>query len=338
MLVAALGALALLGVVVVFSLSTGPAGFGLPQAWAEWRSGAMGAEAPALRVLLLLRLPRTLAALLAGAGLAVAGCVFQAILRNPLAEPYTLGVAGFSALGAWCAYLLMDGGWLAARVLGVPPEQVFAFVFALGEVLLIFGFAARRARMSPAMLLLAGVTAGILANAGILFTRYIARPDRIILMDRWLMGGVDVVGFDPVLVLAAGVLPCFVLLWSQGHRFDQLGFNLELAAARGVGVARFQLFAFLMASLLTAVIVAQVGPIGFVGLVVPHVVRVVTGPLHRVLLPACFLVGGVFLCACDATGRLLLPGETPIGIITTLIGGPFFLYLLLRRRFTAWEI
>lgn len=321
---------------VAISLSYGTESISLVDAWDEWQRGADWSEAPALSVLFKLRLPRTLAALLAGAGLAVAGCAFQALLRNPLATPYTLGVSSAAALGAWSAFIVADLGWLAWAG-GLPMSQIFAFLFAGADVLLVWMLAARSARSSPTLLLLAGVTLGMLANSGIMFSRYIASPTRLVVMDRWLMGGVDIIGYAPVLALFAGVVPCALVLIALAGRFDQLGFNRDLAESRGINVARLQWFTFFIGSLITAVIVAQVGPIGFIGLVVPHAVRAFTGPSHRRLLPASMIAGAFFLCACDIGARLILPGETPIGIITTLIGAPFFLYLLMRRRFTDWE-
>jgi iron complex transport system permease protein len=305
------------------------------QAWQEWRSGDSLSDSPALSILMYQRLPRTLAAFLAGAGLALAGAVFQALLRNPLATPYTLGIASTSALGAWLAFILLDAGLLAHRLIGIPTVQAFALAFALGDVLLVYILAARR-KSSPTVLLLAGVTLGMLANSGIMLTRYLAAPERLVTMDRWLMGGVDVLGYWPVLVLLAGVLPCAVILLALAAQYDQFGFSEELAAGRGIQVARLQLITFLIGSLMTAIIVSEVGPIGFVGLIVPHAVRAFTGPGHRRLLPVTLIAGGAFLCCCDIVARKILPGETPIGIITTLIGGPFFLYLLMRRRFTNW--
>lgn len=306
------------------------------QAWREWRAGVPLSQSPSLSILINQRIPRTLAAALAGAGLALAGSAFQALLRNPLATPYTLGVASAGALGAWSAFILIDMGWLGVRVLGVPMAQTFAFLFAMADVLLVYLFAARRARTSPTVLLLAGVTLGMLSNSGIMLTRYLARPDRLVVMDRWLMGGVDVLGYKPIYALTLGVLPCALVLLSQAGKFDQLGFNEEIAASRGIRVGRLQLITFLAGSLMTAVIVSEVGPIGFVGLVVPHAVRIVTGSRHRLLMPVSLAAGAAFLCLCDIAARKVLPGETPIGIVTTLIGGPFFLYLLMRGKFTDW--
>ncbi len=324
--------------IVVASLVFGTESLSMLQAWREWRAQTPLYEAPTLSILLTQRIPRTLAALLTGAGLALAGCSFQALLRNPLATPYTLGVASSGALGAWLAFILMDAGWIGGYFLGAPSVQCFAFLFAGADTLLVYLLASRKTRTSPSVLLLAGVTMGMLANSGIMLTRYLAAPERLMMMDRWLMGGVDVLGYKPVITLLAGVAPCAVLLLAQAAKFDQFGFSAEVAAGRGVHVGRLQVLTFLTGSLMTAVIVSEVGPIGFVGLIIPHSVRVITGPRHTLLMPLSVVVGGAFLCACDIAARKLLPGETPIGIITTLIGGPFFLFLLMRRKFTDWEM
>jgi iron complex transport system permease protein len=320
--------------VAVASLLVGTESISLTEAWSAWRRGVPAYESPSLGILLHQRLPRTLAALLAGGGLALVGTTFQALLRNPLATPYTLGMASAGALGAWIATILFPAAWV---VYGFSPVQALAFVFAALDMAILYVMALRRRRLSPAILLLAGVTLGMIANAGILFMRYLARPDQLIMMDRWLMGAVDVLGFEPVIVLAVGVLPFAALLLAQGSKFDQLGFDPEMASARGVDVGRLQFLTFAVGSLMTAIIVSKVGPIGFVGLIVPHAVRSLTGSRHRLLMAASFIAGGGFLCLSDIAARKLVAQELPIGVVTALVGGPFFLSLLLRRRLTDWE-
>jgi iron complex transport system permease protein len=333
----ALGLAAASLALVIASLLIGAETLSPARAWAEWQSGTALRNAPTLSIIVHQRLPRTLAAFIAGSGLALAGCAFQALLRNPLATPYTLGIASAGALGAWTATVLIQGPILTLSFLGFSSIQVFAFLFAAFDVLVIYFLAAHRVRLSPSVLLLAGVTMGMLANSGILLLRYFAEPDRLIMMDRWLMGGVDVLGYEPILTLVIGVTPCILVLLAQAAKFDQIGFGEEMAAGRGVNVKRLQIVTFLTGSLMTGIIVSRVGPIGFVGLVVPHAVRSVTGSRHRILMPLSVIAGGAFLCACDIAARKILPAETPIGIITALIGGPFFLYLLVRRRFSDWE-
>lgn len=323
---------------IVASLLIGTETLNVGDAWREWRQGLSYAEAPTLGILVQQRLPRTLAALIVGSGLALAGCVFQAMLRNPLAEPYTLGVASAGAFGAWTATILVAAYGLPRAILGVSPVQLFAFAFAELDILIVYLLAARKERISPSVLLLGGVTMGMLANGGILFMRYFADPQRVVMMDRWLMGGVDVLGYAPIKTLFIGVFPCMILLLAQASKYDQLGFGAEIAAGRGINVKRLQVVTFLVGSLLTSIIVSVVGTIGFVGLIVPHAVRSVTGSRHRLLMPMSVIVGGGFLCFCDIIARKILPGETPIGIVTTLFGGPFFLYLLMNRRFTDWDV
>jgi iron complex transport system permease protein len=320
------------------SLLIGTENLSIGRIIAEWHAGAPLKQSPALSILVNQRMPRTLVALIVGCGLTIAGCSFQALLRNPLATPYTLGIDSFGAFGAYAATIFGSAAGLSAfEFAGFSHVQASAFAFATFDVLLIYGMATRKTRMAPSVLLLAGVTLGLLAGSGILFLRYLARPEQLVNMDRWLMGGVDVIGYEPVLTLLIGVLPCSVALLAQAPKFDQLGFGEEMAAGRGVNVRRLQLTTFLVCSLMTGIIVSKVGPIGFVGLIVPHAVRIVTGSRHRVLMPVSMIAGGAFLCACDIVARKFMTGETPIGIITSLIGAPFFLYLLTRRRFTDWE-
>jgi iron complex transport system permease protein len=333
----AIGGLILLSVVIVLaSVVVGAETLSPLQAWREWRAGTPLSEAPTLSVFLYQRVPRTLAALLAGSGLALAGAAFQALLRNPLATPYTLGVSSAGALGAFTAMVLATGyGW-SHTYLGFSGIEVFAFLFAAVDVMLIYFLAVQKARVSPSVLLLAGVTLGMIANAGIMMMQQMLAPEYLVIMTRWTMGHLNILGYDPVMALFIGVVPCMGVLLAQAGKFDQLGFGEELAAGRGVNVRRLQLVTFLVGSLMTAVIVSKVGPIGFVGLIVPHAVRSITGTRHRTLLPLSLIAGGAFLCLCDIVARRLLPGETPVGIITALVGGPFFLYLLLRRRFMEW--
>jgi len=333
-LVAALVVLSLS--MIVASLLIGAESLSMAQGWREWRSDEPLAHCPTLSILVQQRLPRTLTALIAGAALALVGCSFQALLRNPLATPYTLGVSSAGALGAWTATVLVQGTPLWVTVLGFSPIQVFAFVFCALDVLILYTLASRRQRISPSVLLLTGVTIGMLANAGIFLMRYLAMPDKLMMMDRWIMGAVDVIGYKEVLTLLIGAPPCAVMLLAQAGKFDQLGFSVEIAEGRGVNVGRLQAVTFLLGSLLTAVVVSTVGPIGFVGLIVPHSVRAITGSRHRILMPLTLIAGGGFLCFCDIAARRLVTGEAPLGIVTALIGGPFFLYLLLRKRFTDW--
>ena len=294
-------------------------------------SGA--ASAPEANIVLMQRLPRVLLGLLAGGGLAVAGCIFQALLRNPLATPHTLGVSAGGALGAVVA-ISLD---LPRVALGpVSSVQLFALAGALINVGVIYLLARRRDVFSPLKLLLVGVTLGLISSAMIMFARFIADPNKLVQVDRWLMGGLDVQGYRSLASILPLVLPALAVLLMLAAAMNQLSLGEELAAGRGVDVGAVQAQAFLAGSILTAAIVSVAGPIGFVGLIVPHVLRRILGADQRVLLPACFFGGGAFLAAADAAARSLIPpSELPVGVLTAMLGGPFFLLLLvttMRRR------
>jgi iron complex transport system permease protein len=267
--------------------------------------------------------------LLAGGGLAVAGAVFQALLRNPLATPHTLGVSSAAALGAVVAICLGLPGPSGGPFTAV---QFFALAGGLLDVGLIYLLARRKEVFSPLKLLLAGVTMGLICSAIIMFVRFLSDPMKLVVVDRWLMGGLDVHGFRSLAAVLPIVLPALAVLLTEANTMNQLSMGEEMAAGRGVDVAAVQKEAFIAGSILTAAIVSVAGPIGFVGLIVPHLLRSLFGPDHRLLLFLCFFGGGVFLAAADAVARsVVAPSELPVGVLTAMLGGPFFLVLLMRR-------
>jgi iron complex transport system permease protein len=282
-----------------------------------------------------LRLPRLIMAFLAGSALAVVGAVFQALLRNPLATPYTLGVSTGGSFGAYLA-LSLPSFFPAVNFHWGPvsPVPVFAFLGALLAVGIIYMLAQSGGRISPIELLLAGVVMGAIFSSLIMVVRYFSRPEELVNMDRWTMGMIDITGYDSKIWTAVIMLiPALVILLAQARALDQISFGESLAAGRGVNVPRLQKTCFLIGSLATAAVVGVVGPIGFVGLIVPHTVRRLVGPDHRLLLPCSILGGGGFLIACDTFARTIIaPTQLPVGIITALLGGPFFLVLLVRSR------
>lgn len=281
-----------------------------------------------------LPLPRLAIGMLAGASLAVAGAVFQALFRNPLASPYTLGVSSGASLGATIAILLAG----SAVWHGVPVVSLAAFAGALLCVLAVYGIAHLRGGHSTGTLLLAGVTIGFLCSAGIVLVLFLAQRQDMSIMLQWMMGSLEILGFDPVYeALATAALAGGVAIYL--HRdLDLLMMGEVVAASRGVEVRHSRRMLYFAASLLTAGVVAHCGPIGFVGLLVPHIMRFFIGASHRYLLPACALAGAAFLPLCDLLARNAmwwLRGESrqvPVGVLTNLIGGTFFLYLLLLRR------
>ena len=277
-----------------------------------------------------LRFSRVLLALLAGGSLALAGACFQVILRNPLAEPYTLGITGGATVGAVLAISVQCLAW---DVKFLSAVQVFALAGAGVSMLLVYRLARRPQGISMSVLLLAGVTLSILCAGLVLFIRYLASPESLLSMDRWLMGGLGTIGYDDLLPLFPLLLIGLLILLPQIPALNHLAMGEGLAAGHGVDVARVQKMVFLGGSILTAGVVSLTGPIGFVGLIVPHAVRRLSGFDQRIVVPASFLLGGAFLALCDTLGRVVLSArETPVGVITALVGGPIFLKILLGRR------
>jgi iron complex transport system permease protein len=277
-----------------------------------------------------LRLPRVLLALLAGAGLAVSGLGFQTLFRNDLAEPYTLGVASGAALGAVVA-LRLD---VAESLLGLPLIAPASFAGALGATALVVGLALRRGqRSSTSTLLLAGIAVSLSCSAIILFLQFLSDSTQTFRMVRWMMGGLAVVGYGEVLWVAPWVLGGTLVLLLLRWDLNLLLTGEELAASRGVDLIRLRLKVLLVTSLMIGALVAVAGPIGFVGLMVPHILRRWVGYDHLYLAPACVLGGGAFLVLCDLAARTVMsPAELPVGVLTALLGGPFFLWLLVLRR------
>ena len=297
----------------------------------DW-AAALAGRGAAGTIFYFQRLPRVLLGLLAGGGLALAGASFQAILRNPLATPYTLGVSGASALGASLALWIPA---LSARLGPLSGPALAAWAFALAEVALVDRLARAKGGggLQGETLLLAGVTLGLVSSAAILGVRYLVSPDLLVEMDRWLMGGLTVGGWSEPAAVLPLLLPSAAVLLLSAREFNHLAFGEETARARGVEPGRVRRRAFLAGSLATASVVSVTGPIGFVGLLVPHAVRLLIGPDHRALLPCSFLAGGALLAWCDTLARTAAaPTEIPVGLFTALLGGPLFLWLLLRGK------
>ncbi len=274
------------------------------------------------------RLPRTLFGLLAGAALALAGTVFQALLRNDLATPYTLGVSGGAAVGALLVL------WLAPVTAAAFLVPASAFFFAMITVAIIYALARFRGAVTPPeTILLAGVTLNLLYGAVILLIQFRSTPYQTVSMVRWLMGGLDVSGKLPILFASGVVFLGSIVLMAHARSLNLLSRGEMTAAHLGVAVERTRGVSLIAASLITAAVVSLAGPIGFVGLIVPHALRLIIGPDHRVLMPAAVLAGAAFLVICDAVARILFaPTELPVGVITSFLGAPFFLWLLFRKR------
>ena len=276
-----------------------------------------------------IRVPRVLLALLGGGILAASGLAFQSLFQNPLAEPYTLGVAGGAALGAVVA--LQFGGSTAGW--GLPLVAVAAFLGALAVSAVISGLAVSPMGINTSTLLLAGIAISLTCSALILLIQYVSDLTRTFHMVRWMMGGLAVVGYQEVLWLAPWWLIGGAMLMGLRWELNLLLTGEELAASRGLNLVRLRLTVLTATSLMVGSLVAVTGPIGFVGLIVPHLLRRLTTEDHLYLLPACLLGGGVFLALCDLVARTVLaPAELPVGVLTALLGGPFFLWLLVAQR------
>jgi len=275
------------------------------------------------------RMPRVIAGALVGAALASAGVVFQALLRNALATPFTLGVSAGASLGAMLA--IVFGATVTAGPFSAVP--LASLVGAAIAAAIVYRLATMRDRaMSTTVLLLAGVTLNSFFSALIVFVQYIADFAQVYRATRWIMGDLDVGSFAPIVAALPMLLIAFGLFAWLPSSLNLLSVGADAAAARGVDVGRTQRLAFVSASLATAAAVSLAGPIGFIGIVVPHLVRLMVGMDHRLVLPASALFGAAFLVVCDLAARTLLaPLEIPVGVITAMLGGPFFLWLLVRK-------
>jgi iron complex transport system permease protein len=281
--------------------------------------------------LLEVRLPRVLLGAVAGGGLAAAGVAFQAILRNPLAEPYLLGVSGGAALGAT---LVIAAGLTAATVLGASIVPLAALAGGVASTLLVYAVVRARAAASGASILLAGVVVNAIAGAIITFLKMIVTASKAQELLQWLVGYLDVPSWPRLAFVAAYVAAGGALLLFDAGRLNLLALGDEGAGHLGVDVARLERRTFFACSAVVGAIVSVTGLIGFVGLVVPHALRRIFGPDVRALLPASLLAGGGTLVLCDLASRLMfrwLHTEPPVGAVTALLGGPVFLALLRAR-------
>ena len=317
------GLVAVIASAIVLPL-VGSADISLTQAWAG--------VSPHKEIVFDIRFPRVLLGLIAGGALSVAGVMCQALLRDALATPYTLGVASGSSLGAVVAICLgwgeaghFNGIWLAG------------FLGAAIAVAGVVSLASDGGRLSSFTLLLAGITLNSICLALILFLQSITSFGKSLVIVRWLMGGIDTVEYSTLIWLTIFLTPVLVALLLRARDWNLLAVGEDWAAARGVPTQKAIWGGYLAISVLTGLVTAITGPIGFVGLIVPHALRLKLGADHRVLLPASLLYGAAFLAVSDTAGRMILaPAEIPVGVVTALLGGPFFILLLRSKRRSTW--
>ncbi len=285
----------------------------------------IGLDAPEATILLSIRLPRVLFAGVVGASLAASGAIFQSLLRNPLADPYILGISGGAAVGAIIGILVGAG----AVPFGIPG---LAFLGSLATIVLVFGVSGRRTDIQSNTLLLTGVIINAFFSAIILFLVSTSSDAQLHSVLFWLMGDLSFAEGSEVLLTGLFLAAGFLIMAVHARDLNLIVTGEETAMQLGVDVERTKKILFVTASMVTAVAVSVSGTIGFVGLIIPHILRLILGPDHRLLLPASILFGGTFLVAADAIARTVMaPVELPVGVVTALCGAPYFLYLLRRR-------
>lgn len=326
-LAAVLGALSLvLLAAIALGLAWGPSSVSLREAFAVLFDA--DATGPAADIVRRIRLPRVAVGALVGAALSVAGVVFQALLRNPLADPFVLGISGGAALGG-VTILSLGAGW----GLGASAVPIAAFAGALATTVLLFGAAGVRGRLAATTLLLTGVVFNAFASAAIVFLASLGGMAEGTSIFLWLIGNLATARAEllaPLGVLFGLGLGCALPL---ARTLNLLALGDESAEQLGVSVETAKRLLLLATALMVGAAVSVSGLIGFVGLIVPHALRLVLGPDHRLLVPASALAGAAFLVVCDAAARSVLPGrELPVGAITALAGGPLFLVLMRRQQ------
>ena len=281
------------------------------------------------RVVELIRLPRILMAVLGGAGLAMAGASLQGIFRNPLVGPQIIGVSSGASFGGVLAILLFESQvWTIS----------LAFVFGLGAVFIVYFMSLAGGRSSVLTLVLAGVVTSAFFSALVSLVKYTADPyDKLPAIVFWLMGSLATITHQKLLIAGVPILLAGTILYLMAFRINVLSLGDEAAEALGVRVELNRWVVLVCVTMITSASVAVCGVIGWVGLVVPHIGRMIVGPDHRLLLPASGLLGGIYLLIIDDLARALTPAEIPIGIITAVIGAPVFGYLLKRTQAKGWS-
>ena len=289
-------------------------------------------QGPAEAIVRDIRLPRLILAVLIGAALAVAGTAMQGFFQNPMADPYIVGVSSGAALGATLGMVFRIDFWIA----GLSATPVFAFAGALGATFLVYALSLRGGRVPVGLLLLVGVAVGALAAAATSFLMIIGDEDlRLILF--WLLGSLSSRRWAHVQMVLPYVILGITLIWAYARDLNLFLLGEETAQHTGVEVERVKRIVLSAAALLAAAAVSVSGIIGFVGLIVPHLMRLITGPDHRRLIPISALSGALLMVHADMLARTLVaPSEIPIGIITSALGCPFFLLLIARRKDTAF--
>ncbi|MDI6730638.1 MAG: iron chelate uptake ABC transporter family permease subunit [Candidatus Altarchaeum sp.] len=281
-----------------------------------------------------IRVPRVLVAALVGAGLAIAGAAMQGLFKNPMAEPYVLGMSSGAAVGVTLVIVL----GISVGTFGVLSIQIMAFFGALGTILVVYGVARSNGKIPVETLLLAGIAIGAFLYAVVSFMKFIAPDAALRNIVLWLMGSFSMSQWDDLYIVTPLILIGIVGLYAFSRELNAMQFGEETAMYLGVKVETVKKIILVFAALITATGVSHAGIIGFVGLIIPHAVRILIGADHHILLPASALMGAIFLILADTLARTIAsPAEIPIGIITAFVGTPYFIYLLRRKKkTTSW--
>ena len=299
-------------------------------------SGSENGINPDYEIFVHVRLPRIILAGIIGAALACSGLIFQSLLRNPLADPYILGISSGAGLGAIIAIV----AGVNLTIFGHSPVAVFAFIGALSTVWLVWFIGKLTGRMHVTGLLLAGVVVNAFFSAMIMFITSIAKSDKVFSTIFWLMGNLSEQSFLVLWLSGGFVTAGIICLFFISAELNAISFGDIDARSMGVNTSRVRTIAFAVAAVITAIAVSLSGLIGFVGLIIPHAVRLIFGPDHRQLIPLSAISAAGFLVAADTVARIIVaPAQLPVGVVTAIIGGPFFLVLLVRysRKAGLWR-
>ncbi|MBC8418804.1 MAG: iron ABC transporter permease [Proteobacteria bacterium] len=312
----------LLAAAIFFGISMGSTGTGIKETLRSLL-GYSDTDSMLHTIIWRIRFPRVLLAVLVGATLSIGGLVFQALLRNPLAEPYILGISSGSGIGAIIGIL--------AGFSRFPGVSLTAFAGSMGTLLLLFLISSGQEMLKRNTLLLSGVMINAFSAALIMFLISITQDSRLHNILFWLMGDLSMADITQVGILAGALIPCFVLIFCFSNTMNLFLMGKELAQTMGVNIRAATVTLLVVTSFMVSLTVSYCGPIGFVGLVMPHLLRLIFGPDHRVLVPACIFGGATYMVLCDLLARTLPEqGEMPAGVITAMVGVPLFIILLKR--------
>lgn len=274
-----------------------------------------------------IRIPRVLIAFISGSALAISGMVFQAMFRNALATPFTLGVSSGAAFGA---ALYVKIGFVFSLI-GIAGQTIFAFVGALISILLVYVLSKIKKGFPVGTMLLAGVAINFFFSSFILFMQFMSDFTHSFQIIRWLMGGFEVIGYSDIYNILPFITIGTIIIILLSSELNLLILGEDIAVSRGVSLSKTKNILFFATSLMVSGVISVVGPIGFVGMMVPHISRLIIGANHRYLVVSNIIFGGAFLVLCDTLSRILIaPAEIPVGVITALLGGPFFIWLLIK--------